>query len=236
MKFDLKEDQIMSEIENLDLQIRNLEEIIIKDEKELDKIIDSLIEQEERLENDLKKAEIDLKHAVTSHYNKQIIEDSIQKILDYTKVEFRHKYNSDVLPFKKDKNGKFQQIDINLSILMEESLTDIVKNSSWKHDSKKLIFLEYLKILYFILGGVSILIFIGNQKLDGFFLYLSFFISFLVFSYALFSIQRIRFYGKGSRDKFYETFFKKTIESVYNEQIVFLDSIIGLEKELIKLI
>ena len=236
MKFDLKEDQLMTEIQQLDTQINDLEKLMIQDEFQLGKNLEILIENEKRLENDLKIADKDLKNAVNSYYDKKRIHDSINTILDYTSEEFKKKFNSEVFPFRKIQGGKIQPLKINISMLMEETLTDIVRNSSWKHESKKLKFFEYIKILYYFFGGLSVLIFIDNENLNGIFLYLSFFICVLLFSYALFSIFRINFFGKGSVNTFYEKFFKKNVESVYNEEIVFLDSIKTLEKELKQII
>jgi len=236
MNFDLKEEQLLNEIENLDNQINKLEELIIKDENELNKKLEILYQDEKRLENDLKNANQDLKNAVNSYYDKKRIHESINKILEYTKDEFAKKYNSEVLPFRKNKAGKFQQVEINIPILMEETFSDIVINSSWKHQSKKLKYFEYFKIFYYFLGGLSIMILIDDQNLDGFLLYLSSFLCFLLFSYALFSIIRINFYGKGSINVFYEKFFKNNVEPAFNEQITYLDSIKTLEKELKQLI
>jgi len=236
MKFDLKEKQILVQIENLDSQVRNLEETIIIDEKEHENNLSLLTEEEKLLEDKLKKANEDLKNVVNSYYSKKKIHDSIEKIQLYINDEFQRKYNSEVFPFRKNKNGKYEELKISRSTLLEESFTDMVKTSRWKHSSKKLIFFEYLKIFFHILGGVSVLIFIDNENLDGFVLYLSFFICFLIFSYAIFSLAKLRFYEKGTVNIFYDKFFKKNIESVHGEEILFLDSINTLEKELKKLI
>lgn len=236
MKFDLKEDQLMTEIEQLDTQINDLGKLIIQDESQLEKNLEILIEDEKRLESELKIANKELKNAVNSYYDKKRIHNSINTILNYTREEFQKKFNSEIFPFRKNQAGKFEPTEINISILMEYTLTDIVRNSSWKHESKKLKFFEYVKILYYFLGGFSMLIFIDNENLNGIFLYLSFFITFLIFSYALFSIFRINFYGKGTVNSFYEKFFKNNVESVYNEEIIFLDSVKTLDKELKKII
>jgi hypothetical protein len=49
-------------------------------------------------------------------------------------------------------------------------------------------------------------------------------------------IVNINFFGKGSKNYFYEKFFKKEVEPIFQEEIILLDTIKELDKELKSLI
>ena len=123
MNFLKKEDEINLEIEKLNQNIKEVEDLLTEDKKELDDLLDKLILEQVRLENELKTSNAELRNKVSTFYDKKRINDEITKILNYTLDEFESKYKSIVNPFRKIDQGKFVPLNINLSLLKNESFT-----------------------------------------------------------------------------------------------------------------
>ena len=237
MNFLKKEDEINLEIEKLNQNIKEVEDLLTEDKKELDDLLDKLILEQVRLENELKTSNAELRNKVSTFYDKKRINDEITKILNYTLDEFESKYKSIVNPFRKIDQGKFVPLNINLSLLKNESFTEIIKKSSWQHESKKILFLEWGKIILNVIGGFSIFVLVVLADLDNFFLiFIPFFWALITLNYVFFTYININYFGSGSMNYFYENFFEKNVETVYVEEIMYLDSICGLDEEIKKLV
>ena len=95
---------------------------------------------------------------------------------------------------------------------------------------------EYQKIFYYTIGFISLISLIYIGDIDGFLLWLSLFFSLIMLLHIRYRIVNINFFGKGSKNYFYEKFFKKEVEPIFQEEIILLDTIKELDKELKSLI
>jgi len=236
MKLIKQEEILNTEIEKLDQHIKKLEDLLINDKETLDNLINKLSQDEKELEVKLKDANENLKSEVLLYYNKKIIHEKINKILNYTDDEFEIKYKSKIKLFRPNSKGTLEETNISKTMLKKESFTQIIKNTSWKHESKKIVFFEWLKIIFYFFGAASLIFLVSDKNIEGFLSYLAIGLSLLTLSYTFFIYRNINFYEKGAINSFYEKFFKKNIEPVHQEEIIYLDSINELNKEIKQII
>ena len=236
MKFKLQEDLIKSEIDHKDQQIKALDELILQEENNFNEALGKMALEQKELEDKLIKANQNLKLEVQSYYNKEKINSNIKKIINYNNERFKEVYKSEISSVKKNKEGKLYDFKFTLEMAMSEPFTDFVKNSTWKHESQKLKVFEYQKIFYYTIGFISLISLIYIGDIDGFLLWLSLFFSLIMLLHIRYRIVNINFFGKGSKNHFYEKFFKKEVEPIFQEEIILLDTIKELDKELKSLI
>ena len=237
MKIELKEKQLKAEIDELDQEIRLLEDLLVQQETEMKVSLDEYSNQIKVIEQNLSVANSELKKAVNEYLNREKIANYISEIENAIVDKFRTKYNSTVSPVKVIGYNKYDYIKVDYNLLKNYTFTEHIKNSSWKHNSKKLIINESFKIIYYLIGAISFFRLITFWNPEGFIsIIFSLLIFFILLFYQIYLFWNIYLYKQGIESTFYKNYFKNNIESNFVEKIQFLDSIKYLDKQIKDLI